>query len=93
MSIDDRLPPLNDGCTLHPRCLECPRPRCILDEMEDRPRLHPPRKATPAVVERIQAMSEEGTTVSEIAKATGLHYRTVMKIRSQQQGAGEGRPK
>ena len=20
------------GCYLHPRCLECPRPQCILDE-------------------------------------------------------------
>lgn len=86
--MDVRLPLNYDGCTLHPHCLECPRPRCILDELEDRPRLSPPRKATPTVVERIRAMSEEGTTVSEIAKATGLHYRSVMRIRAQQAAQG-----
>lgn len=84
------LPPLNDGCEVHPHCLECPRIICKYDDpfyvnpetLEAR--IGPPQKTTQEAVATIVTMTLARARVQAIMAATGLSRRQVLRVRARE---------
>ena len=66
------LHPADTGCELHPKCLDCPFPKC----KEDIPAT---KKVGIKRQETIQKLKAKGKKTKEIASIVGLSVRTVRK--------------
>ena len=65
--------PPDSGCWFHHSCLECPRPTCILDDGQ-------PDRSRETLARRNQEIGRRfrgGESVSSIARALNMKYRTV----------------
>lgn len=79
--------PLDSGCELHPRCLECPRPRCQHDDPINDGRT----MAATAMFKRnkkMRALRKGGVPVRELATRYSLERRQIGRILDK----GGGRP-
>ncbi len=99
MSIDDRLPPLNDGCNLHPHCLTCPRPTCIYDDIEAQQQQRSAElrgkgggrrgsRAPAVLVAEVLRLEKEDATAKQAMEATGISRSTLYRIRAEARKAG-----
>jgi len=64
----------DEGCEIHPSCLNCPLPRCIEEEVRGKQRLKTVLRAR-----RIAQLRRSGKSVKEIADIFGVSQRTVQR--------------
>lgn len=64
----------DEGCEFSPSCLECPLPRCILDEPGTRRQLKK-RNRNEQIIRRFK----KGESISDLAKAFGISKRTIQR--------------
>jgi hypothetical protein len=78
VSAIDRLPEQmhyrDDGCEIHPRCLECPLPACRYDL--------PPKRAGALLREaELRRLLAQGYTADQAAAKMGVSRRTVFRLK------------
>jgi len=69
------------GCSLHPSCLACPRPRCIYDDQSRAPSA---RYVTAMRAVRARQLSKQGMTAGDIAAFLGCSRRVVYRYLAQE---------
>ena len=74
-------PYMDTGCSLFPKCLECPLPRCRYDMRVGGQEL---RKTIRNL--KIKQGLDEGRTIKELAEEYGLCERTIRRIVSPECG-------
>lgn len=85
-----KLYAVDNGCHLHPSCLECPRAVCVYDEIDGtsasavgqavvRRRNATSVAAAKARAREVMAMSASGASVAEISRCLGVAERTVYR--------------
>lgn len=83
-ALPEELDYRDDGCDIHPHCLTCPLPRCRYDEPGGvRALLNSYRD------QQVVTLRREGASVDEIAERYSLSRRTVFRILSARQTAGD----
>jgi len=65
-----------DGCDVHPHCLECPLPECKYDS----PGWYERWKRGQRDEKIVDAISDKGLLVGQVAEEHGLSERTIMRI-------------
>jgi len=73
---------VDDGCPMHPKCLECPLPCCIYDlELSDNALHGYYTKA------KLFPLIEQTGSAKELAIASGMNVRTAFRMRKMYQAA------
>lgn len=67
------------GCQVHPACLSCPLPRCVLDEPPGQRAAARNRERDAAII----AAMQRGESVRQIGATLGISRRTVHRVINQ----------
>lgn len=66
----------DEGCELHPSCLNCPRPVCKHDEPHSYTKLHTHARRD----KRIYELRMSGVPPAEIKRAYGVSFRHIQRV-------------